>query len=220
MNRELKELIFVIPARSGSVRIPNKNFRKFGGRPLFEWSVQFAHDVSPLSHVYISTDNENLLNDSVEVKGASVISRSDQVSTAAASTEDWLREFIVRADATEATLAILQPTSPLRNSRTFTRAIQVFLSGSAKSVFATSDGRPNGSCYITEAKHILSGGSLTAGQDGQVGQVTSEWHWEKLDLDYEEDWILGENLLGQGICRDLHERVLTQRPASYGQART
>lgn len=45
----------IIPARKGSKRIPNKNFKDFMGKPLFTYSVATAWDAK-FSEVIVTTD--------------------------------------------------------------------------------------------------------------------------------------------------------------------
>ena len=46
----------LIPARGGSKRIPDKNIRLFGGRPMIHWPVSVAKDSQLFDHVIVSTD--------------------------------------------------------------------------------------------------------------------------------------------------------------------
>lgn len=48
----------VIPARSGSKGLPNKNIRPLAGRPLLAYSIDFARRLPSVSRVFCSTDSE------------------------------------------------------------------------------------------------------------------------------------------------------------------
>ena len=198
-------MTFVIPARAGSVRLPNKNFREFGGVKLFQWSVFFAVEVAPTSQVYLSTDKPELSGESTVVRGAQVVNRTPATSGSTATTEEWLREFIEITSSHHANLVILQPTSPLRNHMTFLRMLDSFKKSTCPAMYSSSNDSPNGSLYICEADYIVSGGSLT---QGAAEAIPSEFAWENLDLDYEEDWRLGEHLLREGIQREFHHRLI------------
>jgi len=50
----------VIPARGGSKRIPNKNTRELGGRPLIAYSIAAAVESGLFSQVVVSTDSEEI----------------------------------------------------------------------------------------------------------------------------------------------------------------
>src|SRR6056300_252800 len=49
--------IAIIPARSGSKRIPNKNIRNFHGRPMISYAISVALDSGLFEHVVVSTDD-------------------------------------------------------------------------------------------------------------------------------------------------------------------
>lgn len=48
----------VIPARSGSKGLPNKNIRKIDNRPLIDYSIQFAKKLASVDRIFCSTDSE------------------------------------------------------------------------------------------------------------------------------------------------------------------
>jgi N-acylneuraminate cytidylyltransferase len=50
----------VIPARGGSKRIPRKNIKPFGGRPMIAWSIDAALRSNCFDRVIVSTDDEEI----------------------------------------------------------------------------------------------------------------------------------------------------------------
>lgn len=50
----------VIPARSGSKRIPRKNIKIFCGKPIIAWSIEAALSSGCFDHVIVSTDDEEI----------------------------------------------------------------------------------------------------------------------------------------------------------------
>ncbi|WP_370598713.1 cytidylyltransferase domain-containing protein [Escherichia coli] len=48
----------IIPARSGSKGLPNKNIREINGKPLLSYSIEFAKRLSHISKIFCSTDSE------------------------------------------------------------------------------------------------------------------------------------------------------------------
>ena len=61
----------VIPARGGSKRIPRKNIRPFGGRPMIAWSIEAALQSGCFDRVIVSTDDAEIA-DVARAEGASV----------------------------------------------------------------------------------------------------------------------------------------------------
>lgn len=52
--------IAVIPARSGSKRIPRKNIKDFCGRPMIAWAISAAKESGLFDHIIVSTDDEEI----------------------------------------------------------------------------------------------------------------------------------------------------------------
>ncbi len=52
--------IAVIPARGGSKRIPRKNIRPFGGKPMIAWSIDAAQASGCFDRVIVSTDDDEI----------------------------------------------------------------------------------------------------------------------------------------------------------------
>ncbi|WP_043360231.1 pseudaminic acid cytidylyltransferase [Methyloversatilis universalis] len=50
----------VIPARGGSKRIPRKNIRLFGGKPMIAWSIEAAIASGCFDRVVVSTDDPEI----------------------------------------------------------------------------------------------------------------------------------------------------------------
>lgn len=50
-------VVGIVPARTGSQRVPNKNFRSFGGRPLVEHTIDHALLSNRLDRVVVSSDH-------------------------------------------------------------------------------------------------------------------------------------------------------------------
>ncbi len=51
-----------VPIRGGSKGIPRKNIKDFCGRPLFTWVVNEMLKVKDISHIFISTEDEDIKN--------------------------------------------------------------------------------------------------------------------------------------------------------------
>jgi pseudaminic acid cytidylyltransferase len=52
--------VAVIPARGGSKRIPAKNVRLFGGKPMIAWSIAAAIESGCFERIVVSTDDEQI----------------------------------------------------------------------------------------------------------------------------------------------------------------
>ena len=54
--------IAVIPARSGSKGLPDKNIREINGKPLLAYSVEAALNSGCFDTVHVSTDSEKYVD--------------------------------------------------------------------------------------------------------------------------------------------------------------
>lgn len=61
----------IIPARSGSKRIPRKNIRQFGGIPMIGHAISAARASAIFDHVIVSTDDDEIADLALEL-GAEV----------------------------------------------------------------------------------------------------------------------------------------------------
>ena len=50
----------VIPARGGSKRIPRKNIKMFGGKPMIAWSIEAAIQSECFDRIIVSTDDAEI----------------------------------------------------------------------------------------------------------------------------------------------------------------
>ncbi len=50
----------IIPARGGSKRIPRKNIRLFGGKPIISWSIAAARQSGCFDRIIVSTDDPEI----------------------------------------------------------------------------------------------------------------------------------------------------------------
>ena len=57
----MSDLVAIIPARGGSKGVPHKNKRRIQGRPLFQYSTDFALGSGLFDKVILSTDDDEIL---------------------------------------------------------------------------------------------------------------------------------------------------------------
>jgi sugar O-acyltransferase (sialic acid O-acetyltransferase NeuD family) len=114
-------VLFLIPARGGSVRIPGKNLRLVGGVSLLGRAVQRARDAARdlpggPHRVVCSTDDPSIA-DEARAWGAEVLDRPASLATSEAITPDVARHALDAIEARDGivfeTLVVLQATSPL-----------------------------------------------------------------------------------------------------------
>jgi CMP-N,N'-diacetyllegionaminic acid synthase len=51
------KILVLIPARGGSKRLPGKNIRLLGDRPLIVWTIDLAKNIPKICDILVSTDD-------------------------------------------------------------------------------------------------------------------------------------------------------------------
>lgn len=118
--------IAIIPARSGSKGLPNKNILMLLDKPLIAYTIEAAIKSNEFQRVIVSTDSLEYKEIS-EKYGAEVILRDDYLSNDKATSfmviEDVLKKIkIENFDY----FMLLQPTSPFRDEKHITESIEEF----------------------------------------------------------------------------------------------
>jgi CMP-N-acetylneuraminic acid synthetase len=116
----------LIPARGGSKGIINKNIKMIAGKPLVAWTIEAALKSTKLNKIIVSTDSAEIADISSKW-GAEVLMRPDYLATDGADTLDVMIHALKQIQAD--TLALLQPTSPIRGCGLIDMCIREFLSG-------------------------------------------------------------------------------------------
>ena len=125
----MDKILALIPARAGSMRIPNKNIRPFGGRNLTEIAIKQALAIPQITTVALTTDSEELLNMFQDVRGLACIKRPAEISDDKAPAIAYVRHALAlletKLNINYDYVMILQPTSPLRLNEDIIGTIQL-----------------------------------------------------------------------------------------------
>ncbi len=144
-------IVCVIPARGGNNGIPNKNLRRFAGKPLIAWAILEALASKHLSRVIVSTNDRNIAK-TAKRYGAEVIWRPDEFATATVGIEPTLRhvfEALKKSGYIADGIALTMATNPLRRTSHINEAIGKFLSSRADSVVSVNETPANHTPYWT-----------------------------------------------------------------------
>ncbi len=137
-------ILALIPARGGSKRIPGKNLRALGGRPLIVWSIDVVSGIPEICDVLVSTDDP-ATSEIARRHGAMVPwLRPAALSTDTASSVDVGLHAVDWYEGERGTvdgLLLLQPTSPFRRRETVLRGIGLFRSTGRRPVISVSPAR-------------------------------------------------------------------------------
>ena len=123
--RDQPRIVALIPARSGSKRVADKNIRPLAGHPLIAYSIAAALQSGIFADVIVSTDSVRYA-DIARYYGAEIpFMRPAQIAGDTSPDIEWVADTLKRlADAGRSydCFSILRPTSPFRLPQTIRRA--------------------------------------------------------------------------------------------------
>ncbi len=215
--------IAFVPARGGSKGIPGKNIKTFCGEPLIYWCLAELEVAKTIDQVVVATDSleiESIVK-SFNFSKVNIYQRSKENALDHSSTESVILEYINASQlSAETKFVLVQATSPLTKANHFDEANKVLSDSNCDSLltcarikrfFWEKNGnsinydyrnRPrrqdfegtlieNGAFYINSVGNILQSGNRLSGKicTFEMPEYTT------LELDEEEDWLLGEFLM-------------------------
>ncbi|WP_336182158.1 cytidylyltransferase domain-containing protein [Fusobacterium polymorphum] len=149
--------IAIIPARSGSKGLPNKNILMLGNKPLIAYTIEAALKSKEFERVIVSTD-------SLEYKyiaekfGAEVFMRSEELSNDKASSFVVIEDILNKIETPVDYFVLLQVTSPFRNENHIKESIEIFENGISEYDFLVSMQKSDKSSSLI--KPIYDSGTL------------------------------------------------------------
>tara|TARA_B100000989_G_C19460440_1_gene435965 strand:- start:224 stop:934 length:711 start_codon:yes stop_codon:yes gene_type:complete len=140
--RNLNKFIVIIPARSGSKRIKNKNLRICGGKKLIFWTLDILRNTIGFENSYVSTDSDKIINYCIKEGFKNFIIRSKKYSEDSTSMLETLKFTIKKISKLDKkiyskNIILLQPTSPIRKKSDIINSIIMFNQNNADSLVST-----------------------------------------------------------------------------------
>ena len=122
-------MIAIIPARSGSKSIPNKNIKNYSGKPLIAWTIEQAKNSKYINKVIVSTDSEEYKK-IAEKYGAEVpFLRPSEISNDSSTDYEFMKHFVDYLNENQIKTSMivhLRPTYPNRKTKDIDEAIELF----------------------------------------------------------------------------------------------
>lgn len=136
-------MIAIIPARGGSKGLPGKNIKSLLGQPLINYTIKAALAAEHITDIIISTDDKETYRLAVECGCKATFLRPLELAEDKSLAVD---NYIFTIDKLNADFdyaiddfVVLQPTSPLRESKDIDAAIEIFRSNNADSVISYTE---------------------------------------------------------------------------------
>lgn len=135
--------IAIIPARGGSKRLPGKNIKLLGGKPLIAWTIEAAIKSNIFDHIFVSTDSEEIASVSRDYGAKVPFLRPAELASDTATTNDVVTHLISwfekEYSQEVSNIAILQPTSPFRNAEHIIEAFEEMKTKHAKAIVSVCE---------------------------------------------------------------------------------
>jgi CMP-N,N'-diacetyllegionaminic acid synthase len=126
----MPSVVALIPARSGSKRVVDKNARVLGGHPLIAYTIAAAKTSGVFDAVVCSTDTGRLARIAHHYGAEIPFLRPAEFATSTSPDIEWVEDMLTRLKAEGRDydcFSILRPTSPFRTAETIKRAWGEFL---------------------------------------------------------------------------------------------
>ena len=135
---EMDSSIAIIPARSGSKRIPDKNIKDFKGKPIVAYAIEAAKQSKLFQEVMVSTDSPAISAVARE-NGAQVpFLRKAETSGDYATIEEVIAEVLqeyAKLGRTFEHFCCILPTSPLLTRIRLQESWKIYTKGTYQSLF-------------------------------------------------------------------------------------
>ena len=132
----------IIPARKGSKGLPQKNKIKLGDKPLIEWTIQSAINSTRVSEIFISTDDEEIIELSKKYNVNLPFKRPSSLANDNSNISDVIMHVLNYYDQNRidvSNIVLLQPTTPFRTSQDIDNAIFEYEKSNAKRLISVSE---------------------------------------------------------------------------------
>lgn len=172
----------IIPARSGSKGLPNKNIVNLNGKPMMYYTIQAALQSGCFEEVMVSTDSAKYAEIAIKCGATVPFMRSEKMSGDQAGSWDTVREVLKNYESLGKNfnyVALLQPTSPLRDAEDIRAVFSRF-----------EENYVNNAVSVTEVDHPVQW-CFTMPEDGRLdGMASSPYNYmrrQELEAHYREN---------------------------------
>lgn len=137
-----QKFLAIIPARSGSKGIKNKNIKLLKNKPLMSYTIEAAKESEVFDDIIVSTDSEEYKIIAQQYGAKVPFLRDISLSGDFSKTEDVIVDTIINLEKMGKKydyFVLLQPTSPLRNFKHIKEAIDLMLDEKLNSVISVCE---------------------------------------------------------------------------------
>lgn len=125
-----KKILGIIPARAGSKRVINKNFRPFAGTTLTDLAIKQALSAKRLDAVLVTSDSAEVLEITKRYESVIPVERPTSIATDLSPAIDYQKHALDYMEREYNKIydwvVIIQPSSPLRSGKDIDATIELF----------------------------------------------------------------------------------------------
>ena len=138
MEPMTKKILAIIPARSGSKGIKNKNIVDLSGKPLISWTIQASLNAKFITKTLVSSDSDEILR-IAQAYDATTIKRPKELALDESASESVIAHALesLKGEVFDY-IVLLQPTSPLRDSTEINKAFEKLFKTEASALLSVS----------------------------------------------------------------------------------
>ena len=151
MQKNRSKIWAIIPARSGSKSIKDKNLKKIGGRSLIEHSIRSAKEINQVEKIIFSSDSKKYLKIANKIGVDILHHRSIKASKDNSTDLDFFKDFIKNYSIKDLPdfFIHLRPTTPIRKKKYLNDAVRLFLENHKKFTAMRSASKMSESSFKT-----------------------------------------------------------------------
>lgn len=134
-----EKTLAIIPARSGSKGLKDKNIKMMNGKPMIAYTIEAAQNSKIFEDIIISTDSEKYAEIAKKYGGSVPYLRDKKLANDNAKSSDVILDILNRVEKKYDSFIMLQPTSPLRTEKNIIEAYKMYLEKKANSVVSVCE---------------------------------------------------------------------------------
>lgn len=121
------KIIGIIPARSGSKRIPNKNKKLLAGKPLIQYAINAALESKYLDKIVVSSDDEEILTIAHQEPSITAMKRPSEISQDNSLAIQYVHHVLLTVKEDFDIVVIIQASSPFTKGFDIDATIKLLL---------------------------------------------------------------------------------------------
>jgi CMP-N,N'-diacetyllegionaminic acid synthase len=123
----MPSVVALIPARSGSERVRDKNIRLLAGHPLLAYAIATARQAGIFDRIVCSTDSGKIAEVAQRYGAETPFLRPKELATATSPDIEWIKHALEQVDEHYDLFAIVRATNPFRGPDVLRRGLAQLL---------------------------------------------------------------------------------------------